>query len=139
MVDEFPASEPASKSAPAWAPALAIALALAPPPGLTAEPAPESAEDNTSTPSLNTTGLLASSPSQYLKSYEISEADFRENYMDGTSYRSYFISNNLVHISAPIKHMEGKIWKAVLHCSLEPPGGDHIQCLLIIYLEEIQP
>ncbi|KAN0084592.1 hypothetical protein V8E55_008096 [Tylopilus felleus] len=147
MVDEFPASEPVSEPAPALAPALAIAPSPAPPPGSTAEPAsepaPESAEDDTSTPSPNTTGLLASSPSQYLKSYEISEADFRKNYVDGIrdhSYRSYFsISNNLVHISVPIKHMEGKIWKAVLRCSLEPPDGDQIQRPLVIYLEEIQP
>ncbi|KAF8548328.1 HET-domain-containing protein [Imleria badia] len=107
------------------------------------EPAPESAESDTSTPSPNTTGLLASSPSQYLKSYEISEVDFRKNYVDGIrdhSYRSHFsISNNLVHISVPVKHMEGKIWKAVLRCSLEPPDGDQIQRPLVIYLEEIQP
>ena len=106
-------------------------------------PVPESPEDDTSTPSLNTTGLLAPSPSQYLKSYEISEDDFRKNYVDrirDQSYRPYFsISNNLVHIPLPVKHMEGKIWKAVLRCSLEPPGPDQIQRPLVIYLEEIQP
>lgn len=56
------------------------------------------------------------------------------------SYRSHFsISNNLVHISLPVKHMEGKIWKAILRCSLEPPNEDQIQRPLAIYLEESQP
>lgn len=127
MADADPAAEPVAEPAPRPAP----------------EVAPDSAEGDTSAPSPNTTGLLASSPSQYLKSYEISEADFRKHYVDGIrdySYRSHFsISNNLVHISAPVKHMEGKIWKAVLRCSLEPPNGDEIQRPLVIYLEEIQP
>ena len=107
------------------------------------DPASESLEDDISTPSLNTTGLLATSPSQYLKSYEISEDDFRKNYVDRIRdqyYRTFFsISNNLVQICVPVKHVEGKIWKAVLRCSLEPPDGDQIQRPLVIYMEEIQP
>ena len=107
------------------------------------DPAPDSVEDEPSAPSPNTTGLLASSPSQFRKSYEISEDDFRKNYVDGIRaqyYRShFFLSNNLVHITAPIKHVEGKIWKAVLRCSFDPPGGDQIQRPLVIYLEETQP
>ena len=106
-------------------------------------PAPVSLEDDIGTPSLNTTGLLASSPFQYLKSYEICEYDFRKNYVNcirDKSYRSYIsISDNLVHICVPVKHIGGKIWKAVLRCSLEPPDGDQIQRPLVIYMEEIQP
>ncbi|KAI9573358.1 hypothetical protein HD554DRAFT_861763 [Boletus coccyginus] len=104
------------------------------------DPAPDSVEDEPSAPSPNTTGLLASSPSQFVKSYEISEDDFRKNYVDGIRghyYRSHFsFSNNLVHIIAPIKRVEGKIWKAVLRCSFD---RDQIQRPLVIYLEEIQP
>ncbi|KAG6379955.1 hypothetical protein JVT61DRAFT_10522 [Boletus reticuloceps] len=127
----IPTPEPAPEPAPEAAPAQA------------SEPATEAAESDARTPSRNTTGLLASSSSQYLKSYEISEADFRKNYVDGIrdhSYRSHFyITNNLVHISVPVKHVEGRIWKAILRCSLEPPDGNEIQRPLVIYLEEIVP
>ena len=109
------------------------------------DPASEPAlvQGDTSPPSPSTTGLLAFSSSRYLKSYEISEVDFRRNYVNGISDGSYRLhlstSSNLVHISVPMKHMEGKIWKAVLRCSLEPPDEDEIQRPLVIYLKENQP
>ncbi|KAG9313511.1 hypothetical protein JVU11DRAFT_5837 [Chiua virens] len=97
--------------------------------------------DDDGTPPFNTTGLLASSPSHYVKSYEISAEDFRKNYVDRIrefTYRSCFsIDNNYILIPLPVKHMVGKVWKAVLRCSFEPPDGHERQCPLVIYLKEI--
>ncbi|KAG8216657.1 hypothetical protein J3R82DRAFT_6855 [Butyriboletus roseoflavus] len=108
-------------------------------------PQPEDVEmGDANTPVTSPTGLLASSPSQFPVSYDIDEDDFRTNYLDRIGFRDhmfqpYFnISNNLVNISLPIKYVTGKIWKAILRCSFEPPG-DEPQCPLVIYLEEIQP
>lgn len=107
----------------------------------TANPTPEG-EDIVPNPPLNTTGLLASSPSHYLKSYEIPESEFRKNYMDNIKdygYRSQFsFSNNLIRINLPMKHLIGTVWKALLRCSFDPPGGDQVQRPLVIYLREIQ-
>ncbi|KAG9313647.1 heterokaryon incompatibility protein-domain-containing protein [Chiua virens] len=111
-----------------------------------AQPTIDSASDsveNDDTFLYNTTGLLTTSPSHYLKTYEISDQDFRKNYVDrirDISYRSNFsMVNNFVRIPVPIKHMSGKIWKAVLRCSFEPPGGDEVQRPLVIYLKETDP
>lgn len=107
------------------------------------DPIPESVEGDTGILPNTPTGFLASSPSQYRASYEISENDFRKNYVDRIrehSYRSQFsITNNLVRISLPIKHIKGQLWKAVLRCSFEPPDGDKPQRPLVIYLKEIGP
>ena len=105
-------------------------------------PAPGSAEDDANTPPLNFTGLLSTSPSHYLTAYEIPERDFRKYYVDNIrdfGYRSQFsITNNMIRITIPMKHIAGRLWRGVLRCSFDPPGGDQIQRPIIIYLKEIQ-
>lgn len=138
-----PTPTPSLNPLPASAPNPTSDAAAKPTSDSASNPTPESIEADANTPPLNITGLLASSPSHYLKCYEIPERDFCKNYVDNIrdyGYRSQFsISNNLVRITLPMKHVIGRVWKAVLRCSFDPPGGDQVQRPLVIYLKEIQP